>query len=328
MKKNLFPYLLRQSIMKSMQGAMLGALVFSALALLGFLAVQDFPTLERTSYAMLYGLYVLVLSISFSVAAGACFALWFYWNTLRRGFSTRKFVRNMLFLGVITWLGFFTVIVEPTALATWREFFTDHIFLGTFFDISSLLIGGCAGAWVGLSLKQELVRKNTLEPDLFSDCPEKINIKMHVHMAWQGASQAILSSLAANMAFAGLLSVYLSITGVTIDFQMIRSMGYLAAIGTLLSCIPAAVGGYALTAIVYQDVHCATATKDSSFLQGAAFGGLAAFGTCIFFGFLYATNPHTTSAAALTPAIMLATFLAFWAGGWTGIQLFKRIEKW
>jgi hypothetical protein len=191
-----------------------------------------------------------------------------------------------------------------------------------------LLIGGGAGAWVGLRLKQELVRKNTLEPDLFSAQPEKMNIKMHARMAWHGGSKAIQSALIANMAFAGLFSVYLFSTGFTIDFQLIWSMLFLVVIGTLLSGIPAAAGGYALAAIVYRDVRSHTATKDSSFLQGSALGGLAAFGVCIFFGFLYSTNPHTTSAATLTPAILLATFLAFWTGGWAGRQLFKRIENW
>jgi hypothetical protein len=322
MMQNPFPYLLKQSILKSLEGTVIGGLVFSALTLFAFLGVRDFPIIEITADTLVYGLFALVLFAGFIIAAGICFALWFYWETMRSGFSTKRILPYAILLGEVTWIGFAILIVDPIAWAVWENYFTAHSTLAIFFDISSMLIGCGAGAWAGLRLKREL----TQEPELFTTRWKKLERKMHFRMFLQGGGWAVLSALAANLMFAIFFAIFMQYdAGINDAVSMI---GFIATLGSMFSCVPAALGGYALAYLIYQDIGNSTATKNNSFTYGSVLGGLAAFAVCIIFGGLYLTNPHSTSVATVTPAIMLVTFLAFWAGGWSGMQLFKQIQRW
>jgi len=274
---------------------------------------------------LLYGSFAAALFLGFIVAGGTCLALGLYWEIMRGEAFPQKIVWHALLFGGATWLGFFALVVAPEAWSLWREFFTKHDLLASFFDISSALTGCGAAVWVGLRLKREFVRKNTLEPGLFTTRWGKMGPREHLRILWQGGGLGLLSAVIANFFFAVSLTVFWMSRGSAFA-EILSTIGFLGLWGIMFSGIPAIVAGYALAYVIQQDVLNENATKNNSLLQGAVAGGLSAFGVCVIFGGLYLTNPRMGSITPDTPYIFLATLLASLAGGLAGGQLFKRMQ--
>ena len=247
------------------------------------------------------------------------------------GFSTEKILRYGFLAGICTWLFFFIVSVTPFDWADWQGFLINHPQLGAFFDIALLLVGGGAGDWAALQLKQELIRKEAQEPDLFTARWEKMDRRTHIRIFWYGGGGALLSALIANLIFGVVFEIFMfSSIGGSFEFILLHIV-VVSGLGMAIVGFPAVLGGYAQACLIYQDVRSATATRNNSFIKGSILGVLATFGVCLFGGICLANtqilNFTIASFKREIPYIILAVLLGGFSGGSTGALLFNRIQN-
>jgi MFS family permease len=326
MKPNLLIYLFKQCVFKTVEGTILGTASFSVVAIGAFFLAQEFPPIsasELTPQNFLSVLFTVALFVCFIIAGGVVLALGLYWYFGRGKFSNREIISIATLVSLLTWMAFFILVVAPVTWATWRDFFTRHNILASFFDIFSFSVSIGSGLWVGWRLTKEFEEQKARFSDLFVLRWQVDSWRTHLHLFWQGGGLGVLCAILASFIFGLIFELsFLLLFGLKLE---IHTYLLFAGLGSMFSSIPALFGGYGIAQVLYVEKLNGVLTKKSAFWQSAMLAALAGFGICVVIGGLYLTNPHSTSILVATPEILGITFLAGIMGGTAGILLHTHI---
>jgi hypothetical protein len=324
-------YLIKQSVLKTLEGTFLGFLSFVVFATLAFLVAGEFPSISvfESNLKMLYwGVSISALLIGFTLSAGVALALWLYWQNGKSQFSRKDILTAGVMTSFIAWIIFFVAAVAPVADLFWRDFFVRHDMLTAIFDLVFFATSLGCGFWTGWRLSNLLQNQKNAAPDRFGFAWKNDISSSYVKSTLYGVLIGLFNAIGAMLLLA--ISIELHKLFIGVNFELI---GFINSIWLSLKIIGifivpvflcASLGGWGIAHLFFVENLNHALNRQNAFWLAASVAGLVAFFICIMIGVIIFSTPRLLGGTVyFAPYILGITFLAWLLGGRSGLQLFK-----
>lgn len=331
MKPGLLVYLIKQSVLKTLEGTFLGFLSFAIFATLAFLVIGEFPSLSafESNLEMFYwGVSTSALLIGFTLSAGIALALWLYWQNGKGQFSRKDILTAGVMTNFITWLMFFVAAAAPVADLFWRDFFWRHDILTAVFDLSFFVISLGCGFWTGWRLSNLLQNQKNAAMDRFGFAWKNDISPSYVKTTLYGVLMGILNAMSAMLLLAIGQALYSLFTNMSLNindfiYSLFFSLEIISGfIVPIVLC--ASLGGWGIAHLFFVENLNHTLNRQNAFWLASSVAGLTTFCLCILLGVLFFSTPRLLGVTVyLAPYILGITFVVWLIGGVSGLYLFK-----